>query len=236
MSPPSSDTPVVQTRGLVKRYGDLVAVDSVDLTVPAGDVYGLLGPNGAGKTTFMRMLFGLIRPDAGSVELFGREAVAGKVDTLRDVAGFVETPRFYGYLSGRANLEILAELDRRDGNGRIDEVFEQVDLRERADDKVREYSYGMVQRLGVAAALMRSPRLLVLDEPTTAWTRRGSATCASSCAGSPTRASRSCCRATTCWKSRRCAGTWRSCAAAGWPSPGRCRSCARAPRRCSTGW
>ena len=166
MSPPSSDTPVVRTRGLVKRYGDLVAVDSVDLTVPAGDVYGLLGPNGAGKTTFMRMLFGLIRPHAGSVELFGREAVAGKVDTLRDVAGFVETPRFYGYLSGRANLEILAELDRRDGNGRIDEVFEQVDLRERADDKVREYSYGMVQRLGVAAALMRSPRLLVLDEPT----------------------------------------------------------------------
>jgi ABC-2 type transport system ATP-binding protein len=150
----------------VKRYGDLVAVDGVDLTVPAGDVYGLLGPNGAGKTTFMRMLFGLIRPDEGRIELFGRAGALGKVDALQDVAGFVETPRFYGYLSARANLEILATLDRRDRNGVIEEVLEQVGLADRAKDKVREYSYGMVQRLGVAAALMRSPRLLVLDEPT----------------------------------------------------------------------
>jgi ABC-2 type transport system ATP-binding protein len=157
---------VIRTRGLVKRYGDLVAVDSVDLTVPAGDVYGLLGPNGAGKTTFMRMLFGLIRPDAGRVELFGRPAVPGKAGALRDVAGFVETPRFYGYLSARANLEILAVLDRGDSRERIDEVLDQVDLADRAGDKVREYSYGMVQRLGVAASLMRAPRLLVLDEPT----------------------------------------------------------------------
>src|SRR3954454_18437159 len=162
----ASDAPVVRARSLVKRYGDLVAVDHVDLTVSAGDVYGLLGPNGAGKTTLMRMLFGLIRADEGSIELFGRPGVLGKVDALRDVAGFVETPRFYGYLSGRANLEILATLDRRDGDGVIDEVLEQVDLADRAKDKVREYSYGMVQRLGVAAALMRSPRLLVLDEPT----------------------------------------------------------------------
>jgi ABC-2 type transport system ATP-binding protein len=161
-----SDATVVRTRGLVKRYGDLVAVDGVDLTVPAGDVYGLLGPNGAGKTTLMRMLFGLIRPDEGSVDLFGRPSVPGKVDALVDVAGFVETPRFYGYLSGRANLEILATLDRRERNGRIDEVLAQVDLADRAKDKVREYSYGMVQRLGVAASLMRGPRLLVLDEPT----------------------------------------------------------------------
>jgi ABC-2 type transport system ATP-binding protein len=160
------DTPVLRTRDLVKRYGDLAAVDEVSLSVPAGDVYGLLGPNGAGKTTFMRMLFGLIRPNSGSIELFGRPGVPGKVDALQDVAGFVETPRFYGYLSGRANLEILATLDRRGGNGRIDEVLEQVGLVDRAGDKVREYSYGMVQRLGVAAALMRSPRLLVLDEPT----------------------------------------------------------------------
>jgi ABC-2 type transport system ATP-binding protein len=162
----ASDTPVLWTRGLVKRYGDLVAVDGVDLTVPAGDVYGLLGPNGAGKTTFMRMLFGLIRPDEGRIELFGRAGALGKVDALHDVAGFVETPRFYGYLSARANLEILATLDRRDRDGVIEEVLEQVGLTDRAKDKVREYSYGMVQRLGVAAALMRSPRLLVLDEPT----------------------------------------------------------------------
>src|SRR3954471_6513319 len=159
-------TAVVRTQGLVKRYGDLAAVDHVSLTVPAGDVYGLLGPNGAGKTTFMRILVGLTRPNGGSIDLFGRPGVPGKVDALRDVAGFVETPRFYGYLSGRANLDILSTLDRRDSNGRIDEVLELVDLTDRAKDKVREYSYGMVQRLGVAAALMRSPQLLVLDEPT----------------------------------------------------------------------
>ncbi|MEA2192906.1 MAG: type transport system ATP-binding protein [Solirubrobacteraceae bacterium] len=163
---PSEPTPAVKARGLLKRYGELTAVDRVDLTVAAGQVYGLLGPNGAGKTTFMRMLFGLIRPDAGSVELFGRPSVAGDVGALRDVAGFVETPRFYPYLSGRANLEILATLDRSDSAGRIADVLEQVDLSDRARSKLREYSYGMVQRLGVAAALMRSPQLLVVDEPT----------------------------------------------------------------------
>jgi ABC-2 type transport system ATP-binding protein len=157
---------VVEARGLIKRYGDITAVDDVDLTVPPGDVYGLLGPNGAGKTTFMRMLFGLIRPDAGHIELFGRPELIGRVEALRDVAGFVETPRFYPYLSGRANLEVLATLDRRESARRIPEVLEQVDLVDRARSKVREYSYGMVQRLGVAAALMRSPQLLILDEPT----------------------------------------------------------------------
>src|SRR4051812_44396475 len=128
----SSDTPVLRTRGLVKRYGDLAGVDRVDLSVPAGDVYGLLGPNGAGKTTFMRMLFGLIRPDEGSIELFGRVGALGKLDALQDVAGFVETPRFYGYLSARANLEVLATLDRRGRDGVIDEVLEEVDLSDRA--------------------------------------------------------------------------------------------------------
>jgi ABC-2 type transport system ATP-binding protein len=157
---------VVEARGLLKRYGEITAVNDVELTVPAGDVYGLLGPNGAGKTTFMRMLFGLIRPDAGHIELFGRPELIGRVEALHDVAGFVETPRFYPYLSGRANLEVLATLDRRDAARRIPEVLEQVDLVDRARSKVREYSYGMVQRLGVAAALMRSPQLLILDEPT----------------------------------------------------------------------
>src|SRR4051795_394819 len=163
----AGEPPVVRARGLGQRYGDLVAGDQVDLSVPAGAVYGLLGPNGAGKTTFMRMLFGLIRPDEGSIELFGRRELAGRVEALEEVAGFVETPRFYPYLSARANLEVLAKLDRRDGAAeRIPELLEQVELSERARSKVREYSYGMVRRLGVAAALMRSPRLLVLDEPT----------------------------------------------------------------------
>src|SRR3954462_3798642 len=164
---PAGEPPVVRAQGLVKRYGEIVAVDRMDLSVPAGAVYGLLGPNGAGKTTCMRILFGLIRPDEGSIELFGRAELAGRVEALEDVAGFVETPRFYPYLSARANLEVLAKLDRRDGAAdRIPELLEQVELSERANSKVREFSYGMVQRLGVAAALMREPRLLVLDEPT----------------------------------------------------------------------
>ena len=98
----------VSARGLVKRYGDLVAVDDVDLTVEEGDVYGFLGPNGAGKTTTLRMLLGLVRPDAGEVRLFGRDPQRDVPAALSGVAGFVETPAFYGYLSGRRNLELLA--------------------------------------------------------------------------------------------------------------------------------
>src|SRR4051794_41897172 len=113
----------------------------------------------------MRMLFGLIRPDEGSIELFGRAELAGRVEALEDVAGFVETPRFYPYLSARANLEALAKLDRRDGAAeRIPELLEQVDLSERARSKVREYSYGMVQRLGVGAGPIRPPRPLVVRQ------------------------------------------------------------------------
>src|SRR5947208_15596740 len=100
----------VEIRGLLKRYGEIVAVDHVDLTVEAGDVYGYLGPNGAGKTTTLRMMLGLIRPDAGSVRLFGRDPQLG-VEALVGVAGFVEAPRFYPYLSGRRNLELLASYD-----------------------------------------------------------------------------------------------------------------------------
>ena len=158
--------PIVAAQGLTKRYGDLVAVDAVDLEVGRGDVYGLLGPNGAGKTTFMRMLFGLIRPDDGRVEISGVPVQPVPVRALGGVAGFVETPRFYPYLTGRKNLELLARLDGNGGRQRIDEVLDLVELTDRAGSRVREYSYGMVQRLGVAAALMREPRLLVLDEPT----------------------------------------------------------------------
>ena len=161
-----SGSPIVTATSLTKRYGDLVAVDAIDLRVEAGDIYGLLGPNGAGKTTFMRMLFGLIRPDAGSIEIAGVSVQPVPVHALGGVAGFVETPRFYPYLSARKNLELLAKLDGNGGDARIDDVLGVVELVDRAGSKVREYSYGMVQRLGVAAALMREPRLLVLDEPT----------------------------------------------------------------------
>jgi len=158
--------PPVEVRGLVKRYGDLVAVDNVDLTVQPGDVYGYLGPNGAGKTTSLRMMLGLIRPTAGSVRLFGRDPQFG-VAALEGVAGFVEAPRFYPYLSGRTNLEMLAAFDGGDARTRIGEVLETVELVGREDDKVGGYSHGMRQRLGIAGALLRNPRLLLLDEPAT---------------------------------------------------------------------
>ena len=156
----------VEVRGLVKRYGELTAVDGVDLTVEPGDVFGYLGPNGAGKTTSLRMMLGLIRPSAGTVRLFGRDPQL-TVAALEGVAGFVEAPRFYPYLTGRTNLELLAALDGDGAAARIDEVLDIVELRDRAGDKVGGYSHGMRQRLGIAAALLRRPRLLLLDEPAT---------------------------------------------------------------------
>jgi ABC-2 type transport system ATP-binding protein len=156
----------IEVRGLVKRYGELVAVDGVDLTVEAGDVFGYLGPNGAGKTTSLRMMLGLIRPTEGHVRLFGRDPQLG-VAALEGVAGFVEAPRFYPYLNARTNLELLAAYDGPPAAKRIDEVLEIVELRDRAGDKVGGYSHGMGQRLGIAAALLRDPRLLLLDEPAT---------------------------------------------------------------------
>jgi ABC-2 type transport system ATP-binding protein len=159
--------PPVEARGLVKRYGDVVAVDGVDLTVEPGDVYGYLGPNGAGKTTVLRMLLGLITPTAGRVRLFGSDPLVDGARALDGVAGFVEAPRFYPYLSGRKNLELLAALDGGGAAGRIDEALDVVELTDRQRHKVGGYSHGMRQRLGVAAALLREPRLLLLDEPAT---------------------------------------------------------------------
>src|SRR4051812_46276656 len=130
-----ADTPPIQVRGLVKRYGEILAVDDVDLTVHRGDVFGYLGPSGAGKTTSLRMMLGLIRPTSGSVRIFGRDPQVS-VSALDGVAGFVEAPSFYPYLSGRANLELCAAYDGPEGSGRIDQVLETVDLRDRAKDKV----------------------------------------------------------------------------------------------------
>ena len=160
-------TAVIEARGLVKTYGDITAVDHVDLTVEPGDVYGYLGPNGAGKTTSLRMLLGLIRPSSGSARLFGRDPMIDGVRALDGVAGFVEAPRFYPYLDGRTNLRLLAALDGGDANTLVEETLEIVELSGRAKDKVGGYSHGMRQRLGIAAALLRRPRLLLLDEPAT---------------------------------------------------------------------
>jgi len=157
----------VEAQGLVKTYGEILAVDHVDLVVEPGDVFGYLGPNGAGKTTSLRMMLGLIRPTSGSVRLFGRDPLRDGTKALDGVAGFVEGPTFYPYLSGRKNLRLLADYDDPDSSSHIDEVLELVELRDRAKDKVGGYSHGMRQRLGIAAALLRSPRLLLLDEPTT---------------------------------------------------------------------
>ncbi|MGO9489436.1 MAG: ATP-binding cassette domain-containing protein [Solirubrobacteraceae bacterium] len=163
----TEDAPPVRARGLVKRYKEVLAVDHIDLNVHAGDVYGFLGPNGAGKTTTLRMALGLIVPTEGAVELFGRDPMRQGAAALEGVAGFVEAPRFYPYLSARKNLELLAALDGGGAAGRIDEVLETVELTPRAAHRVGGYSHGMRQRLGIAAALLRRPRLLILDEPAT---------------------------------------------------------------------
>jgi ABC-2 type transport system ATP-binding protein len=163
----TGDAPPVRARGLLKRYDEIVAVDHLDLNVNPGDVYGFLGPNGAGKTTTLRMALGLITPTEGSVELFGRDPMRAGARALEGVAGFVEAPRFYPYLSGRKNLELLAALDGDDAAARIDDVLEIVELASRAVHRVGGYSHGMGQRLGIAAALLRRPRLLILDEPAT---------------------------------------------------------------------
>lgn len=158
--------PALEARGLVKSYGAFRAVDGVDLTVARGDVYGFLGPNGAGKSTTIRMLLGLIRPSAGTIRLLGRERTTHGTAALDRVAGFVDQPAFYGYLSARDNLRLLAALDRR-RDAPIERALETVEMTRRAGDRVGTFSTGMRQRLAIAAALIREPELLILDEPTT---------------------------------------------------------------------
>jgi len=145
---------------LTKRYGEVVAVQDLDLSVRAGEVYGFLGPNGAGKTTTLRMLLGLVRPTSGRVLLHGRPP-----GDLSGVGALIEGPAFYPYLSGRDNLRVLARYAGVDDR-RIDVVLDLVDLTDRAKHKFATYSLGMKQRLGVAAALLKDPQLLILDEPT----------------------------------------------------------------------
>src|SRR6195952_562167 len=160
-----SEVLAVDAVDVTKRYGSLTAVDAISMQVAQGEIYGVLGPNGAGKTTFLRMLFGLIRPDSGDLRVLGRSWATDGTRTLDEVAGFIESPKFYPYLSGRKNLQLLAGLDGGAAIDRIDEVLDTVDLTGRDRDKVGGYSFGMRQRLGVAASLLRAPSLLVLDEP-----------------------------------------------------------------------
>jgi ABC-2 type transport system ATP-binding protein len=154
---------VVTTKGLTKRYGDRLAVDGVSMTVRRGEVYGFLGPNGAGKTTTLRMALGLVRPTAGSVRILGE--AAGSPSVTARVGALIEGPGFYPSLSGRDNLRVLARY-RGLPESAADGALARVDLADRGSDRFRSYSLGMKQRLGVAAALMGSPELIVLDEPT----------------------------------------------------------------------
>ncbi len=155
----------METKGLTRRFGEQVSVNEVNLEVPEGKIYGFLGPNGAGKTTTIKMLLGLLRADAGTIRIFGQEMPGHSLDILRKVGSLVENPSYYGHLTGYKNLKILTTMlelpDRR-----IGEVLEIVRLTSSANRKVGGYSLGMKQRLGIAAALLRSPRLLILDEPT----------------------------------------------------------------------
>jgi ABC-2 type transport system ATP-binding protein len=159
----------LEARSVSKRYDSRTVLECVDLIVERGQLHGLLGPNGAGKTTLMRVLLGLVRRDAGDVSLLGTTLDFQPHPLAEGVAGFVETPAFYPYLSGRKNLALLARLDGqplRQARQQIETVLEDVGLTARADDTVAGYSAGMRQRLGFAAALLRRPRLLFLDEPT----------------------------------------------------------------------
>ena len=155
---------VIQTDGLTKRYGDILAVDELSMKVPRGHIFGLLGPNGSGKTTTMGMLLGLVKPTAGRFNLF--DADTQHREALSRVGAIVETPSFYPYLSGRDNLAYFQGIAGRGDRRELDDLLEKVGLADRGDSRFRTYSLGMKQRLGLAYAILGDPELLFLDEPT----------------------------------------------------------------------
>ncbi|GED15411.1 ABC transporter ATP-binding protein [Aneurinibacillus migulanus] len=159
------NTVTVETVNLTRRYGKFMSVNNVNLKVPQGEIYGFLGPNGAGKTTTIRMLLGLIKPTRGEIAIFGKELSKNRIPILKRVGSLVESPSYYGHLSGRQNLKVLARLLQLPDK-RIDEVLDLVRLTKNAQRPVNGYSLGMKQRLGIAAALISRPELLILDEPT----------------------------------------------------------------------
>ena len=156
----------LQTEGLTKRFGADMAVDRLTMRVERGDIYGFLGPNGAGKSTTLRMLLGLVRPTTGVIKFPVRASRWEYLGARSRIGAIVETPAFYENFSGRRNLQLLASLSGGVPSKRVEEVLEMVDLRDRARDPVRVYSYGMRQRLGIAQALLPTPELIILDEPT----------------------------------------------------------------------
>ena len=157
---------VLETSGLTKRFGDRVVVDGVDLHVPRGSAFGYLGPNGAGKTTLIRMLLGLTDATEGTMKVLGRPVPAERAAALARVGAIVEEPRFHPFLTGRDNLRVIAAARGPEAHARIDGALARVGLADRAEDRVKSYSLGMRQRLGVARSLLADPELLILDEPT----------------------------------------------------------------------
>ncbi len=158
--------PIIAASNLTKRFRRVLAVDGLDLQVERGEVFGFLGPNGAGKSTTLRMMVGLIRPTRGTVRLFGHDAWREHCAALRNVGAMIEAPAFYKYLSGRDNLRVLYNTGGNCTRKQIDEALDIVGLLGRAEDKVKSYSQGMRQRLGIALAILGKPDLVLMDEPT----------------------------------------------------------------------
>lgn len=156
---------IIQTEGLTKKYRGRAAVNELNLEITQGDIYGFLGPNGAGKTTTIRMLLGLIQPTSGAIRIFGRDLKKDKLEILRRIGSLVEYPSYYGHLNALDNLEAIRRIIDAP-KSRIDEVLEIVSLRNESRRPVKGFSLGMKQRLGIAASLLGSPDLLILDEPT----------------------------------------------------------------------
>ena len=156
----------IETHGLTKRFGERTALDGIDLQVPSGSAFGFLGPNGAGKTTIIRTLLGLTAANSGTMQVLGRPVPLERAQALQRVGAIVEEPRFHMHLTGRQNLRLIAAVRGLDAYPRIDPALARVGLSERAEEKVKSYSMGMRQRLGVARCLLADPLLLILDEPT----------------------------------------------------------------------
>jgi ABC-2 type transport system ATP-binding protein len=161
-----TSTPAIEVVGLTKRFGARVAIDAVDLQVPRGCAFGFLGPNGAGKTTLIRMLLGLTRASSGSMQLLGHPVPSERAIALQRVGAIVEEPHFHTYLTGRENMRVIAAVRGPEAHEQIAPALARVGLADRADEKVKGYSLGMRQRLGVARCLLADPLLLILDEPT----------------------------------------------------------------------
>jgi len=159
---------VIEVHGLTKKFGNLIAVDNLDLNVFRGDVFGFLGPNGAGKSTTIRMLLSLIKPTSGTIKIFGLPLNSNRREILKKIGAIVEKPDFYLYLSAYKNLEILGKISGTDiSKKKIMEMLDLVGLSSRYKSKVKTFSHGMKQRLGIAQALLHDPELIILDEPTT---------------------------------------------------------------------